>query len=327
MKRRRFLKNSLASLGILAVYSRCSPEVEIASKTLDVKIGTGPDSWGVWFADDSKQIPWRRYLDEIVEAGYEWTELGPYGYLPTDLSILRKELKIRNLKATGTFVMMHLEDASSYSELERQVTSIGELLTGMESKFLVLIDDTYSNLLTGERLRPIRLDDDAWKQLLETTQTLAQLAWDRFGLQLVYHPHADTHVEYPDQVEALLDQTDSTVGLCLDTGHYAYRGGDPADLVRRRHDRIPYLHLKSIDSEVQARVEEQNIPFAVAVGMEMFCEPSKGAVDFVALRDALREIGYSGWAIVEQDMYPAPFDKPLPIAKRTRQYLREIGIG
>ena len=59
----------------------------------------------------------------------------------------------------------------------------------------------------------------------------------------------------------------------------------------------------------------------------MFVEPSRGAVNFPALRDALAETGFEGWAIVEQDMYPAPFDKPLPIAKRTHAYLREIGIG
>ena len=61
--------------------------------------------------------------------------------------------------------------------------------------------------------------------------------------------------------------------------------------------------------------------------MDMFVEPSRGAVDFAAFRDALRDINYVGYAIVEQDMFPAPFDKPLPIAKRTRAYLREIGMG
>lgn len=61
--------------------------------------------------------------------------------------------------------------------------------------------------------------------------------------------------------------------------------------------------------------------------MGMFCEPKEGVVDFAALRDVMREVGYQGWAIVEQDMYPAPFDKPLPIAARTRQYLREMGVG
>ena len=50
-------------------------------------------------------------------------------------------------------------------------------------------------------------------------------------------------------------------------------------------------------------------------------------MDFTAFRDALREINYEGWAIVEQDMHGEPFDKPLPIAKRTRAYLSEIGMG
>ena len=59
----------------------------------------------------------------------------------------------------------------------------------------------------------------------------------------------------------------------------------------------------------------------------MFCEPSRGVVDFVAFRDVLREIDFEGWAIVEQDLYPTSFDTPLPIAKRTREYLREIGLG
>ena len=83
----------------------------------------------------------------------------------------------------------------------------------------------------------------------------------------------------------------------------------------------------SVDPVKRKRVADENIPFAIAVAEDMFCEPAKGAVDFVAFRDVLREIDYRGWAIVEQDMYPAPFDKPLPIAKRTRAYLREIGIG
>ena len=49
--------------------------------------------------------------------------------------------------------------------------------------------------------------------------------------------------------------------------------------------------------------------------MDMFCELAKGAVDFLAFRDALKETNFSGFAVVEQDMYPAPFDKPLPLGK------------
>jgi inosose dehydratase len=295
---------------------------------MNVKIGTAPDSWGVWFPDDPKQIPWRRFLDEVVEADYEWIELGPYGYLPTDITVLRQEMERRHLKLSGTFAMCNLEEPSSWPELERQVLGAGETLTGLGARFLVLIDDTYSDLFTGKPTGPSQLSEAAWKRLIDTIHRVADMVRNRFGLTLVYHPHAETHVEYEDQIEKLLEQTDpSRVSLCLDTGHHAYRGGDPVGFMRRHHDRIGYLHLKSVDTEIQKRVESEKIPFAPAVAMGMFCEPSQGAVDFPAFRDVLESVNYEGWATVEQDMYPAPCDQPLAIAKRTRAYLREIGIG
>lgn len=295
---------------------------------MDIKVGSAPDSWGVWFPSDPQQTPWQRFLDEIAEAGYEWTELGPYGYLPTDLPTLRAELDRRGLKVSATFAMGNLEEPAAWPALEKQVLGAGELLAALGARYLVLIDDSYTDLFTGELLAPRQLDDEAWQRLIDTTHRVADMARDQFGLTLVFHPHAETHVEYEAQIEAFLAQTDpARVSLCLDTGHHAYRGGDPVSFMRRHHQRIPYLHLKSVDRAVQAKVEAEQIPFAKAVQADMFVEPSQGAVDFLAFRDVLREIDFNGWAIVEQDMYPAPFEKPLPIAKRTRSYLRQIGIG
>jgi inosose dehydratase len=295
---------------------------------MNLRIGSAPDSWGVWFPSDPKQIPWQRFLDEIAAAGYEWTELGPYGYLPTDLATLRTELDRRNLKLTASFAMAHLEDPAAWPGLEKQFLGGGDLVAALGARFLVLIDDTYSDPYTGEPTRPARLDRDSWKRLIDITHRVAEQVRNRFRLQLVYHPHAETHVEYEDQIETLLEQTDpELVSLCLDTGHHAYRGGDPVAFFRRHHRRIPYLHLKSVDRQKQEWVERERIPIAVAVANDIFCEPSQGVVDFNAFRDVLEEVGYDGWAIVEQDMYPAPFDKPLPIAKRTRAYLRSLGLG
>ena len=48
--------------------------------------------------------------------------------------------------------------------------------------------------------------------------------------------------------------------------------------------RIPYLHLKSVDPAMQKKVEVEKIPFAIAVGQDMFCEPARGTVDFTRLR-------------------------------------------
>jgi inosose dehydratase len=295
---------------------------------MNVRIGTAPDSWGVWFPNDPKQPPWDRFLDEVGESGYEWIELGPPGYLPTHLPVLKRELDERGLKVSATVVMRHLEDPAAWPQIERDVRAAGFLLSSLRAQFLVLVDDFYTDLLTGRRKGPSCLDEDGWMRLIEATHKVAELAHDRFELRTVFHPHCDTHVEYEGQIERFLEQTDPTrVGLCLDTGHHAYRGGDPVAFMRRHHRRIQYLHLKSIDRDIQKKVERDKIPYSRAVAMQMFCEPSQGAVDFTAFRDVLQEVDYDGWAIVEQDMYPAPFDKPLPIAKRTREYLRNIGIG
>jgi inosose dehydratase len=295
---------------------------------MNIRIGSAPDSWGVWFPDDPKQTPWQRFMDEVVEAGYNWIELGPYGYLPTNPTMLQTELDKRNLKVSAGFVMGSLEDHSVWPKIEAQLTGAGELLAELGAQYLVLIDGTYSDLFTGEQIEIKQLDDDNWRRLIDTTHRVADMIDELYDMKLVFHPHAETHVEYEDQIERFLSDTDpDRVSLCFDVGHHAYRDGDPVAFMRKHHARIPYLHLKSVEPTLQKKVEEEGIPFATAVAMDMFCEPSRGAVDFMAFRDLLIELDYDGFAIVEQDMYPAPFDKPLPIARRTRAYLLEIGLG
>lgn len=296
---------------------------------MHLTVGSAPDSWGVWFADDPRQTPWHRFLDEIAEAGYEWTELGPFGYLPTDPKILKQEIDKRGLKVTGSFVEGDLPNPDvSWPRIERQLRGWGEAFKQFDAKFLVLIQDCYTNLFTGQQIAPARLGEAAFARLVDTTHKVARIAREDYGLQLVFHPHAQTHVEYEDQIEQFLNATDpKLVSIVLDTGHHSYCGGDVVSFMRKHHRRIPYLHLKSVDRAVRERVMTGNIGFAEAVGQGMFVEPSKGVVDFAAFRDLLREIDYRGFGIVEQDMFPAPFDKPLPIAKRTRAYLRELGLG
>jgi inosose dehydratase len=294
---------------------------------MNVQIGTAPDSWGIWFPSDSMQMNWQRFLDEVAEAGYNIVELGPFGYLPTEPKILRQELDKRKLRVSAGFVMDNLVDADAWPGLERQLSETGGLLAALDAKHLVLIPNMYSDQNTGEPIGPVNLVGDAWKRMIETTHKVADLVRERFGLQTVFHTHAETPIEYEPQIEKFLEDTDANrVSLCFDTGHHAYRGGDAVGFIRRHAKRIGYLHFKNVDPVVREKVNSERIPFPKAVALGVFCELDRGAVDFVALREALRVTGYRGYAVVEQDMYPAPFEKPLPIAKRTRAYLRKIGM-
>jgi inosose dehydratase len=292
-------------------------------------VGTAPDSWGIWFPADPRQMPWQRFLDEVAEAGYEWIELGPYGYLPTDPTVLRGELDKRGLKVSGSFVIGDLVNpATGWAKLEHELRAVATILRELGAGFVALIEELYTDQMTGEPVAPTQLDAAGFRRLVDTTRRVAEIARTDYGLTLVFHSHAETHVQYEDQIEAFFDATEpDLVSLLLDTGHHAYAGGDPVAFMRKHHARIPYLHFKNVDREVRAKVAAESIPFAKAVAMGMFVEPAHGAVDFRAFRDALRDVNYAGYGIVEQDMFPAPFEKPLPIAKRTRAYLREIGMG
>ena len=256
---------------------------------MHLTIGSAPDSWGVWFGEDARQTPWHRFLDEIAEAGYEWMELGPFGYLPTDPKTLKQEIDKRGLKVTGSFVEGDLSNPdTSWPRIERQLRGWGETFHQFNAKFLVLIQDCYTNLFTGEQIAPARLDDAAFARLVDTTHespaSLARITASSWSFTRMPRPISNMRT----RSRQFLAATDpELVSIVLDTGHHSYCGGDVVSFMRKHHARIPYLHLKSVDKALRARVAAENIPFAKAVGMGMFVEPSKGVVDFIAFRDLL----------------------------------------
>src|SRR4030088_81238 len=78
-----------------------------------------PHPWGGVSADVPLQTPWERFLDEVADVGYEWLELGPYGYLPADPARLTDELSQRGLRVAGGTMHGHsgLHRASEWPDI------------------------------------------------------------------------------------------------------------------------------------------------------------------------------------------------------------------
>jgi inosose dehydratase len=299
--------------------------------TRRLALGSCPDSWGVWFADDPRQPPWQRFLDELAGVGYEWLELGPYGYLPTDPARLSDELDRRGLTVAGG--TMHGESGlhrrGDWPAIEAKTRKVAELTAAVGGRHLVFVPvPGYRDDTTGAYLEPAELTGEEWTTMVRAADELGRIVAGDYGVALQFHPHADSHVETQDQTERFLADTDPRyVNLCLDTGHLAYRRADSVELIRRYPERIGYVHIKQMDPDVVARAEREDLAFGQAVALGASCEPPAGLPDVPSVVAALSELDTEMFVVVEQDMYPVDFDVPAPIAARTRDYLRTVGVG
>lgn len=300
------------------------------SPTSRLKLGTAPDSWGVWFADDPRQTPWHRFLDEVASAGYRWVELGPYGYLPSDAAQLAAELQRRHLKVAGGTVhgvggLHRTGDWPAALDKTRRVAALTHALGGLHVVFVP--GPGYRDDVSGAFLEPAELDADGWRTLARSSNELGKITREEFGITLEFHEHADSHVETQAQIERFLDMTDARyVSLCLDTGHIAYRAGDSVELIRKYPDRIGYVHIKQVDPHIARVAGEEGIPFGQAVKRGVCVEPPHGVPAAELIIDALGQLDRELFVVVEQDLHPCEFDVPLPIAIRTREYLQRLGL-
>jgi inosose dehydratase len=294
-----------------------------------LKLGTAPDSWGVWFPQDPRQVTWQQYLDELPKAGYVWTELGPPGFLPQDPQQLRDELNQRGLKVCGGTVFAALHHGAE--PLKKAIDAFNRearLLTAVGAKYVVHLSEQYTDMHTGAATDASSLGAEHWSNLISGTNELGRVLYEEFGVQLVFHPHVDTHVQTQEEIERFLTDTDPRyVNLCLDTGHIAYAGGNNVEIIKRFPERITYVHLKQVDPVVRERVRRENLPLSEAVKLGAMVEPPYGQPDMPSLLDALGRLNRDVFCVIEQDLYPVESDVPLPIAARTAGYFVACGLG
>jgi inosose dehydratase len=294
-----------------------------------LRLGTAPDSWGVWFPEDAHQVTWTQYLDELPRAGYVWTELGPQGFLPQDPARLRDELEGRGLKVCGGTVFAALHHGAD--ALKKAIDDFGRearLLSALGARYLIHLPEQYTDMHTGVATDAVQLNQDHWTNLVNGTNELGRVIQDEYGVELVFHPHVDTHVESQEEIERFLTDTDPRyVNLCLDTGHIAYAGGNNVEIVERFPERITYVHLKQVDPIVREHVRQHDLPLSEAVKLGAMVEPPYGEPAMPPLLDALAALDKDLFCVIEQDLYPVEPHIPLPIAARTAGYFVGCGLG
>lgn len=258
-----------------------------------IRIAAAPISWGVCEVPGwGYQLDSERVLTEMGRAGLTATELGPEGFLPSEPAELSALLDRHNLSCVGSFAPVVLHDAG-YDPLP-EVAGVVEALVATGASMLVLAAATGTD---GYDSRP-DLDDEQWSTLLANLDRLAEAAAER-GITAVLHPHVGTMVEKGDEVARVLGG--SSISLCLDTGHLLIGGTDPLNLARAVPGRIAHAHLKDVDAGLAARVQSGELTYTEAVAQGMYTPLGTGDVDIAGIVAALRDNGFDGWFVLEQD--------------------------
>lgn len=298
-------------------------------------IGNAPCSWGTleFEGQGGEPIGYRQMLDELAETGYTGTELGDWGYMPTDPAALREELTRRGLVMLGAFVPVALKEPAAHAAGIATAVKTARLLAAVASDpapYLVLADN---NGTVPERTRNAgritaaqSLTASEWKVFAGGAEAVASAVLAETGLRTVFHHHCAGYVEKHEEIATLLERTDpARLGLVFDTGHYTYGSGgaDAVAALEQFRPRVWYVHLKDCHPEVAAQARAAGWDYFTALRHGIFCELGRGSVDFPRVLRRLAAWNYRGYLLVEQDVLPG-LGSPRDSAARNFNYLKSI---
>lgn len=292
--------------------------------TKNVKLGIAPIAWT---NDDLPELggenTFQQCVSEMALAGFTGSEVG--NKYPRDPAVLKPMLELRGIEICNAWFSTFLI-SRPYAQTEAAFKEHVAFLAAMGAKVVGVSEQSYST--QGIQSQPVfegkyEMNDAQWDALCDGLNRLGRLSLEEYGIALTFHHHMGTVVQSAAETDRLMAGTDPTyVSLLFDSGHFAYCGEDPTELVRRYTKRIKHVHLKDIRPEVVAKVRENRWSFLEGVRQGTFTIPGDGCVEFDPIFACLAESGYEGYMVVEAEQDPAKAN-PLEYAIRARKFIRE----
>ena len=307
--RRRFL-GGIGTVAAAACASALLKPLGIEAKTFgapygsaaDIRLGYAAITWG---SDGRKAI------EDISAVGFHGIQLraDAIKQFPTPAEL--KDL----LQQHGlTFVALssgdiHIDPAQEADDLALH-TANAKFLHDAGGLYLQLIDKPPKD-------KTITAAD--YKRLGQLLTEVGKRTAD-LGIPVGYHNHMGTLSEKPENLDQILDAADPRyVKLELDVAHYLQGGGDPVKAIHKYHDRLLFLHLKDV------RDTDPNTPDAK--GPYQWVELGRGRVDLPGVVQALEQVKFHGWAVVELDRVPDKTGTPKESAEINKKYIEgKLGL-
>jgi len=297
------------------------------------RIASAPCSFGVFETNIEDGVhPTPAQLVKLMhEGGYAGTELGPPGFLGSGEAVAAL-LAQAGLELAGSFLMFRFSREPGFDEdLNAMESALAQLriAAGDNEPPVVLLSDAFG--AEPDRMSfagAIDQHPEAWlsadrQRLLLANVHRAAERCSEMGFRCSLHHHAGTYIETRREIAAVVEAMDTDLlGLCFDTGHVAFGGSEPLDVLRDYVGLVNHVHLKDVDRGLLRAVHADGGGLDAAWDTGVFCGLGDGDAQVETCVDELGRNGYAGWLVVEQDRPLSP-DWTLADAARAQRANRK----
>ena len=286
---------------------------------MSIKLGIAPIAWS---NDDMPELggetTLEQCLSEASKAGFTGIESG--GKFPKNSKELIPKLEKENLQLCSGWYGATLLKNTPKEEFKLMREQM-DLFKDCKSPCMVFAEVT--NSVQGDPKTPLskkpKLSEDEWKLLISRINEISKMMIDE-NMPLAYHHHMGTVIETENETRRLIESTNDSVKLLIDTGHMLFAGGNSIKLTEDFMERIIHVHCKDIRKDVLEKSLKNDSTFRQAFLDGAFTVPGDGCIDYKPFLTVLKNKNYEGWLVVEAEQDPAKAN-PFEYAKIGYNYL------
>ena len=296
---------------------------------MSIKLGIAPIAWS---NDDMPELggdtTLEQCLSEASKAGFTGIESG--GKFPKNSKELIPKLKKENLQLCSGWYGASLLKNTPKEEFKLMREQM-DLFKDCKSPCMVFAEVT--NSVQGDPKTPLskkpKLSEEEWKLLISRINEISKMMIDE-NMPLAYHHHMGTVIETEAETRRLIESTNDSVKLLIDTGHMLFAGGNSIKITEDFIERIIHIHCKDIRKNILDKSLKNDSTFRQAFLDGAFTVPGDGCIDYKPFLTLLKSKDYSGWLVVEAEQDPAKAN-PFEYAKIGYNYLsktaKECGLN
>ena len=288
---------------------------------MSVKLGIAPIAWS---NDDMPELggdtSLETCLSEAREAGFTGIESG--GKFPKTSKELLPILNKYNINLCSGWYGANLLKRAVKEEMENIRAQL-DLFKDCNAPCIVFAEVT--NSIQADEKKPLskrpKLDKDDWKKFCEKINEVGKRL-NGENMPLAYHHHMGTVIQSQEDTERLMNETNDTVKLTIDTGHMLFAGGNSLKIIRDFKEKIAHVHCKDMREKVLNKSLSEDLSFRHAFLEGAFTVPGDGCIDYRPIFNELVKNNYQGWLVVEAEQDPKKAN-PFEYAKIGFNYLKK----